>query len=311
MTGQLSPIALCRLRLLAESIARVIREIAMRLITILLLTISVNVFAGVDTAIRVELEEPAKGGTYTGLSNMRGWTVAPTGIDRVEVYVDGGFLFEIPMGGSRGDVGGAFPDYPDSRNSGFSGAFNYKNLEPGSHEVTIRAYDTVGNFNEATNQFFTKRFVSPFISDKSKVDLSTTATVSLFDNQSFILGGPTVEGIKWDVLFSWDTATQGFEIVDMAEYSGSQPPPPSGGSLVTSNIVSNFGGWEGRTTFELANGQVWQQTDGHIEYKTLINPYVVIYSEPRCGSGARAFFPEELFPTKGVCVGRLYRLQAE
>ena len=309
---KVSPFALCILRLLIESIARVIREAPMRLITILLLMISVNAFAGVDTAIRVELEEPAKGGTYTGISNMRGWSVAPSGIASVEVYINGSFLSEIPMGGARGDVGNAFPDYPDSNSSGFSGAFNYKNLQPGEHTVTVRAYDYSGNYNEATNVFYTKRFVTPFIGDRTDVDLGSTQTVSLVDAQTFVLGGPTVEGIQWDILLSWDTATQGFEIIDMREFVGSSSPPPSPpaqtGEIVSSNVVGFFEGWTGNTTVELQNGQVWQQTDYNIEYVTFASPYIVIYSEPRCGSGWRAFFPEEFFPPKGTCVTRVVRL---
>lgn len=237
-----------------------------RLLSLLFIAIPLYAYSAVDTNIRIEIEEPAKGGTYTGISNMRGWSVAPSGIASVEVYINGSFLSEIPMGGARGDVGNAFPDYPDSDKSGFSGAFNYKNLQPGAHEVTIRAYDNSGNYNEATNAFYTMRFVTPFIGNRADVDLGSTQTVNIVDGQTFVLGGPTVEGIQWDILLSWDTATQGFEIIDMREFAGSSSPPPSPpaptGDIVRSNVVGFFEGWDGNTTVELQNGQVWQQTDG-------------------------------------------------
>lgn len=280
------------------------KHILMSLFSIFLLGVASTSAAAINSEIRVELEEPAKSGTYTGISNLRGWAVAPKGIDYVEVYIDGEYAFRVPMGGARGDVGNAFPGYPDSSASGYSSAYNYKNLPAGSHEMTIRAYDTGGDYNETTNQFVTKKFVSAFIGDESLVDVSTTQTVSIASNQSFILSGPTIEGSQWDVLFNWDTATQGFEITDMSAFSGTNTQP-STSNLVKSNVSSDFNGWEGQTIVELANGQAWQQTDFHIEYAFLFNPYIVIYSESRCGSGWRAFFPEEAFPTKGVCVTRI------
>lgn len=282
-----------------------------RLLLLLIIAMPLDVFSAVDTDIRIELEEPAKGGTYTGISNMRGWTVAPAGIAFVEVYLNGSFLAEIPMGGAREDVGSAFPDYPASGKSGFSGAFNYKNLRPGAHEVTIRAHDNSGNYNEATSAFYTNRFVTPFIGNRADVDLGSTQSVSLVDAQTFVLGGPTVEGIQWDILLSWDTATQGFEIIDMREFTGSSSPSPAppapNGDIVRSNVVGFFEGWTGNTMVELQNGQVWQQSDYNIEYVTFASPYIVIYPEPRCGSGWRAFFPEESFPPKGTCVTRVAR----
>ena len=59
------------------------------------------------------LEEPKDGGTYTGISNLRGWAVAESGIDKIELDIDGVYAFDIPMGGSRGDVGSAYPDFPE------------------------------------------------------------------------------------------------------------------------------------------------------------------------------------------------------
>ena len=35
------------------------------------------------------LEEPQEGGTYTGISNLRGWAIAESGIDKIELDIDG------------------------------------------------------------------------------------------------------------------------------------------------------------------------------------------------------------------------------
>jgi len=77
------------------------------------------------------LEEPQEGGTYTGISNLRGWAIAESGIDKIELDIDGVYAFDIPMGGSRGDVESAYPDFPNAAQSGFSMAFNYKALAAG------------------------------------------------------------------------------------------------------------------------------------------------------------------------------------
>lgn len=49
---------------------------------------------------------------------------------------------------------------------------------------------------------------------------------------------------------------------------------------VVSRIAGEFSGWTGRSVFKLANGQVWQQTDGERwSTRTLRDPEVVI--EPK------------------------------
>lgn len=49
---------------------------------------------------------------------------------------------------------------------------------------------------------------------------------------------------------------------------------------VNSQLVGEFKGWRGNTTFTLQNGQVWQQTDSSELYASkLSNPKVrVVYS---------------------------------
>ena len=66
----------------------------------------------------INLEEPVDGGTSSGVSNIRGWAVASDGIERIEVYFDGVFGFEVPYGANREDVGAIYPDIVGSINSG-------------------------------------------------------------------------------------------------------------------------------------------------------------------------------------------------
>ena len=60
----------------------------------------------------VNLEEPSTDGFYTGISNLRGWAVAESGIASIEIDVDGTYAFDVPMGGMRGDVAKVYPTFP-------------------------------------------------------------------------------------------------------------------------------------------------------------------------------------------------------
>lgn len=48
--------------------------------------------------------------------------------------------------------------------------------------------------------------------------------------------------------------------------------------VVESQINGEFKGWEGETTYELTNGQVWQQSTYNYEYKYSYMPEALIYS---------------------------------
>jgi hypothetical protein len=176
--------------------------------------------------IVMALEEPIAGSAYSGVSNLRGWAVGSAGIDRVELYVDGTFATNVPVGGLRGDVGDRYPSFPDSRNSGFSMAFNYSNLSAGPHAVRVRAVDPQGASQEATVNFNVTRFDNPYIADPAKINLSGAS--GSFDARSISLKNVSADGKIYDVRLDWRTEAQGFVITQIT----SSDDPPAG----------NFGG---------------------------------------------------------------------
>ena len=182
------------------------------------LTFSLNTTAQEENTedVKLTLEEPAQSGTYTGISNLRGWAVAASGIDRIEAYIDGDYVFDIPMGGLRGDVANAYPDYPNSNLSGFSMAFNYKGLSPGEHEVLVKAISVDGNQAETSAVFTVKKFVNDYIRYPSEFALQSI-TDAFVSGDSLVIKGATVEGEQWDFSLSFDTASQGLEITDITE----------------------------------------------------------------------------------------------
>ena len=183
------------------------------LVTLTAMLVSLTSLAYPNTDIKVVIEEPVAGGSYSGISNLRGYVVSPngTGWYNHNVYIDGEFAFHITSFGERTDVRNAYPDYPDSGTGGFSMALNYKDLSPGEHEITIRGYDDAGSYNEASVTFIAERFNSTFIAENSEVNLSTTDDIYLYDDQTYLIRGASVEGERWDFLLTWDRASQSFK----------------------------------------------------------------------------------------------------
>ena len=163
--------------------------------------------------LRVALEEPVQGEIHTGVGNLRGWAVADKGITKVEILIDGAYAFDIPYGGSRGDVGSTFPDVPNSSESGFSAAFNYSSLSAGSHTISAIAYDESGATQQSSASFDVVRFNSEFISGSNAVNLNNGVCRTSGDEISIV--DAIVSGELYDLVLKWRTAEQGFEIVEI------------------------------------------------------------------------------------------------
>ena len=53
---------------------------------------------GSSDIFRFSLEEPVKDNVYAGVGNLRGWAVATAGIEKIEIWIDGAYEFDAPMG---------------------------------------------------------------------------------------------------------------------------------------------------------------------------------------------------------------------
>ncbi|MDB2689186.1 M12 family metallo-peptidase [Luminiphilus sp.] len=163
--------------------------------------------------LKVVLEEPGSGSIYSGVGNLRGWSVASVGIENVEIWIDGVYAFDAPYGGQRMDVGNANPDFPDSEKSGYALAWNYSNMSPGEHTMTARAYNTNGQYAERTSTFTVTRFNKPFIGANDAVSLDA-AQCTVSDAQIWLQDASIAE-MLYDIRLDWRTATQGFEIIEV------------------------------------------------------------------------------------------------
>lgn len=178
----------------------------------------------VNPQIEMYLETPAQNETYTGVAFVRGWAVAPAGIEKIELYIDGVYASYVPIGESRTAVGDLYPNYPDSDNSGFNMAFQYSKLDAGTHTAAVRAVDRNGQYKDVFADFNVVRFdtnqSNNFIRDPNKVSLSRAQIAK--NGESIKIAGLVVEGISYDVNISWNTLLQGFAINNIYFDSGSK-----------------------------------------------------------------------------------------
>ena len=165
------------------------------------------------SVLRASLEEPLMGEVHTGVGNLRGWAVSSAGIERIEILVNGVPSFDAPYGGVRSDVGGAFPDVPNSRESGFSLAYNYNVLGAGEHEITAVAHSVDGETFESSATFNVVRFDSEFIVGADAVKLGNATCAMTGDEISLV--DAVVDGTLHDLILKWRTAEQGFEIIEI------------------------------------------------------------------------------------------------
>lgn len=157
--------------------------------------------------IEFNLEEPIANQVLSGVGSVRGWAVSPVGIDRVELYVDGMQKGNVPWGGTRRDVAGTYPDYPNADQAGFSTSFGYFHLEDGEHVFKIRAVDKDGIAVEKSVPVNTQNFQTTYIAVPSLVD-GNQAQIEVQDNR-ILIHGLQVDGKDFDVIMGFSKQTQG------------------------------------------------------------------------------------------------------
>ena len=170
-------------------------------------------FDHVADPIEMNLDEPLNTSTQAGVGMIRGWAVSSEPIDRIEVYLDGEYSFDIPYGDPRPDVGNKFPEVAGSDLSGFSVPFRFSSLSQGSHQVKVVVVDRFGSRTEQTSQFDVARFHKPYIgaSDTPNMDWSYSSVY----RDKIILRGVDVGGLSYVVTMQWQTRSQSFEIVEI------------------------------------------------------------------------------------------------
>ena len=194
-----------------------------------------------SATFEINLEEPVASDIHTGIGNLRGWAVADSGIEKIEIWIDGVYQFDVPYGGERRDVGAAFPGVENSNLSGFSMAFSYSTLTAGSHVIRAVAHDYLGFTRESAVNFEVVKFDEDFISDPDAVNLDDASCI--LDRDEITLTNAGVSGDPTDLLLKWRTAEQGFEITEIRG-SGSRAVMESGRKVISASGGSGGAGAE-------------------------------------------------------------------
>ena len=167
--------------------------------------------------IQMNLDEPLNRGTQSGVGMIRGWVVSEEPVDRIEVYLDGEYAFDIPYGDPRPDVGAKFPDIESAGTSGFSVPFRYSALSAGEHDVEVVAVDRFGNRSERSAVFDVVRFHKGYIggTDTPNLDWSYSSTLG----DTITLSGVSIGDVGYTIKLKWIAKSQKFEVISIERLS--------------------------------------------------------------------------------------------
>ena len=169
------------------------------------------------TDLEIAIDQPIRNSVNSGIGMIRGWAVSSEPIERVEIYIDGTYRFDAPVGDQRNDLRKRFPDNARAGESGFSSAFNWSQLGSGEHEITIRAIDTFGSSAERTFDFAVTTFDKGFIKHSDVFELGWSSISGLSD--SLVIRGALIDGAYYDITLQWSPRSQNFEIVGIRNLS--------------------------------------------------------------------------------------------
>ena len=172
-------------------------------------------FDAVSEPLRVSLDQPTNNGVQSGVGMIRGWALSGEGVERIEVYIDGEYAFDIPYGDPRADVGEAYPENDMAATSGFSVPFRYSALSAGEHTVSVVVTDGFGEQAERSSTFEVVRFNAPYINraNTPKMDWSLASSYADY----ITVQGVQVGDAFYTVTLQWQTQVQSFEIVNITK----------------------------------------------------------------------------------------------
>lgn len=90
------------------------------------------------------IDFPEKSDYVGGTVTFHGWALDQSGINQVQILIDGNFVGTATYAHLRNDVAEAWPQFLGSANSGWRFTFDTTKLENSEHRITARAIDTQG-----------------------------------------------------------------------------------------------------------------------------------------------------------------------
>jgi beta-N-acetylglucosaminidase len=88
--------------------------------------------------VRGWIESPINNQVVGGYNfNVRGWSLNPSGVATIAIYIDNKFINYAGYGRDRTDVNTAFPGYPNGDKSGYSYDVDIKPISSGIHKLSV------------------------------------------------------------------------------------------------------------------------------------------------------------------------------
>ena len=170
-------------------------------------------FNTVTEPLRASLSEPRNNGVHSGVGMIHGWALSEEGVERIEVFIDEEYAFDVPYGDPRADIEKAFPDINGSSTSGFSVPFRYSTLSAGQHTVSVVVTDEFGAQVERSSTFEVVRFDMAYLNKANTPSLDWSYVSGFAD--SITVRSAQVGDQAYDLVLAWQTQTQTFEIVEI------------------------------------------------------------------------------------------------
>lgn len=187
----------------------------------LLVARNMQPFMPVASSIVAAFESPETG-PVSGVAIIRGWafaTQAGARIDKVQLFIDGGFAGDVPCCSDRGDVQAGYPQYPSANtlNSGWGITFNWGNLTAGTHTVRADIHSTTGQTLSTETRTVTVvkagdfPFLDQFTLTGARASLSGE---KLIVEQLVVRDKASQQQRRITAHFRWFTASQSLQLVD-------------------------------------------------------------------------------------------------
>ncbi|MFB3171015.1 N-acetylmuramoyl-L-alanine amidase [Neobacillus sp. 179-C4.2 HS] len=118
-----------------------------------------NVTALTERTVTIEntlgfLDKPVSGSTLNGTQNVYGWFLDESGVEAIEILVDGTVVGQATYGDARPDVERFYPQY-NNRRAGFHFALDTTQFIDGKHTVTVREIGKNGTVTTLSDRTIT------------------------------------------------------------------------------------------------------------------------------------------------------------
>jgi beta-N-acetylglucosaminidase len=183
-----------------------------------------TVYAANNLQPLVVVDSPVNNAQIVSSVNIQGWAINGSGINYVNIYLDGSWKGTAKIGLSRTDVAKVYPGYIGASTSGFSYLLDINTVTAGAHAIKVRAVGNDGSVQEATVNVNIGKVVLPSIVKLESPVQSQNITKS-FNVSGYALNGSGTNYVNIYLDGSWKgTAKIGISRTDVAnlypKYSG-------------------------------------------------------------------------------------------